>query len=287
MLARSLHADNDVIGIDHRGARHIPKNVSVHAIDVRRRQAEDVFRRNRIDAVIHLRAAKTQHRGDRRLATVESAARVLDLCERYEVPKVVIVSTALVYGPNPDNDQFLTEDCPPLTGQRFTTMRDRVEIDMYASTFFWRYPEADVVLLRPVAVVGRLDNAPSRYLGLSTVPTVLGFDPMIQVIAPIDVLHAVQLSLKPGVRGVFNIAGPGPAPLSAVIRRLGRRALPVPEPIFRRALATFAGIRRSAVPRAEVDYLKYICLVDDSRAREALGYEHSLSLERTLDPLRA
>jgi UDP-glucose 4-epimerase len=57
-----------------------------------------------------------------------------------------------------------------------------------------------------------VQNAPSNYLRLKRVPTVLGFDPMMQVVHQDDVLQAVELALAPGVRGVYNIAGPlGPA----------------------------------------------------------------------------
>lgn len=286
MLTRLLHDDAHIIGIDTRGARHVPPSVTVHAVDMRRRAAEDIFRRNRVDAVVHLGIARRPRPGERKSVAVTEALRVLEFCQKFDVPKVVVMSTAHVYGPSPDNSQFLTEDAPLLAGQRFATMRDRVEIDMYASSWFWRHPEIDTVILRPVSIVGRLDNPPSLYLRTRVVPTIMGFDPMVQVVSPEDVIHAIRLALKPGVRGIFNLAGPGPAPLSAVIRRTGHRPLPTPEPLFRRAVSLASGARVSRIPRAELDYLKYVCMVDDAHARSTLRYEHRLNLDRTLEPLR-
>lgn len=289
MLARSLHQDYRIIGIDARGARHVPKDVTVHAIDVRRRKAEDIFRRNRIDAVIHLNP-EPEWRGSGREhhhMTVVGTRRVLDFCQRYDVPKVVLLSTAAVYGANPDNNQFLTEEAALLAGQRFPTMRDLVEVDMYAQSFFWRHPEIDTVILRPVHIVGRLNNAPSRYLRARATPMLMGFDPMVQVISPDDVLHAVNLALKPGVRGVFNISGPDPLPLSALVRRIGHRPMPVPETVARIAIGLLSGVRATAVPSAELDYLKYVCMVDDSRARTELRFAPTLSLDQTVEPLRS
>ena len=286
MLSRKLHTDFDVIGIDHRGARHIPRNVTVHAVDIRRRPAEDVFRRNRIDAVVHLGSeGDRRRRSDRTSPMATKARRVLDLCQAHGVPKVVVLSSALIYGPNPDNDQYLTEAAPILAGQRFETMRDRVEIDLLSGTFFWQHSEADTVLLRPVSIVGRIDTVPSRYLRARTIATVAGFDPMVQVISPEDVIEAVVLSLKPGVRGVFNLAGPRAVPLSVIIRKLGKRNIPIPEPLFRTVASLAMGVPRRAIPQAEIDYLKYVCMVDDSRARATLGYAPTLSLEQTLAPL--
>lgn len=286
MLTRALHDDVHIIGIDTRGALHVPPSVTVHAVDLRRRDAEDIFRRNAVDAVVHLGVSGRRRPGDRKSTAVTEAMRVLEFCQKYTIPKVILLSTAHVYGPSPENSQFLTEEAPLLAGQRFETMRDRVEIDMFASSWFWRHPEVDTVILRPVSIVGRLDNPASHYLRSPVVPTIMGFDPMVQVISPEDVIHAIRLALKPGVRGIFNLAGPGPAPLSAMIRRIGHRPLPTPEPLFRRAMSWVAGVRLAKVPREELDYLKYVCMVDDAHARQTLRYTHRLNLDRTLDPLR-
>ena len=286
MLTRSLHDTFHIIGIDPRGARLMPQNVTVHAVDVRRRQAEDIFRRNRVDAVVHLGRATQRRVVERHSNAVSEAMRVLDFCQKHDVAQVVVLSSANIYGASPDNSQFLTEDAPLLAGQRYPMLRDHVEVDMYASTFFWRHPEIDTVILRPVSMVGRIDTPASLYLRQRVVPTILGYDPMMQLVSPDDVIHAIRLALKPGVRGIFNLAGPGPAPLSEIVRRLGHRALPLPEPLVRRAIAASSRTRLARVPRAELDYLKFVCMVDDQRARAELRYAPTRSLSDTLAPLR-
>jgi UDP-glucose 4-epimerase len=287
LLARMLRDHYRIIGIDERGAHHMPADVTVHALDLRRRKAEDIFRRNQIDAVIHLVPEPTRRTTDgRRMADMVGAHRVFEYCQKNNVPKIIVLSTANVYGPAADNNQFLTEESPLLAGQRFPTMREFVEIDMYAQTWFWRRPECETVILRPVNIVGRIGNAASRYLSLNPVPTLLGFDPMVQVIAPEDVVRAIECALVPGVRGVFNVAGPGALPLRELIRRLGRTAVPVLDPIARMLIGALSGAGLSAAPSAELDYLKYICMVDDHRARATLGYEPRLTLDETLAPLR-
>ena len=55
MLAeRLIELGHDVIGIDRRPFREKPEGVEMHEIDIRKRAAEDVFRRVRPDAVIHM-----------------------------------------------------------------------------------------------------------------------------------------------------------------------------------------------------------------------------------------
>src|SRR6185369_1735206 len=110
-------------------------------------------------------------------------------------------------------------------------IRDLIEVDMLAQSFFWKRPETETVILRPVHILGAVRNAPSNYLRLPMVPTLLGFDPMIQVIHELDVVEAIVAALAPGVRGIFNIVGPGEVPLSTVLKELGRRTLPIPHPV--------------------------------------------------------
>ena len=73
-----------------------------------------------------------------------------------------------------------------------------------------------------------MHNAPSNFLRLPAIPTLLGFDPMVQVIHHDDVVTAIELALTPGVRGIFNVAGPEPVPLSRLIELTGRPAMPIP-----------------------------------------------------------
>ena len=78
-------------------------------------------------------------------------------------------------------------DCDGVLAPLVAEMRDLVEIDHMASSFFWKAREIDTVILRPVHILGGVRNAPSNYLRLSVVPTLLGFDPMVQMIHERDV----------------------------------------------------------------------------------------------------
>ena len=45
---------------------------------------------------------------------------------------------------------------------------------------------------------------------------------MVQVIHELDVVEAIVRALTPGVRGIFNVVGPGEVPLSTILRELGQ-----------------------------------------------------------------
>src|SRR3990172_7364466 len=53
-LARHLHTEARIVGIDRRPFRERPKDPEHYQIDIRKRKVEEVFRRHRIEALIHL-----------------------------------------------------------------------------------------------------------------------------------------------------------------------------------------------------------------------------------------
>ena len=47
-------AGHEVIGLDRRPWRDAPKGITVQAVDIRKRAAEDVFRKARPECVVHM-----------------------------------------------------------------------------------------------------------------------------------------------------------------------------------------------------------------------------------------
>jgi len=155
-------------------------------------------------------------------------------------------------------------------------------MDMLAQSFFWRHPEIETVILRPCHILGAVNNAPSNYLRLPRPLTVLGFDPMVQVIHEGDVVDAIARVLEPGVRGIFNLRGPGELPLSRILRFLGRDPRPVPAFVADSALKQLWRYHLISFPPPELDHIRFICMVDDQRARGELGYAPRHDIEETL-----
>jgi UDP-glucose 4-epimerase len=284
-LAKVLHRTERVIGLDRRPFPGAPKDLEVVHADIRKRRVEEIFRRGEVKALIHMaiihdpRLPQAEHHNFNVLGT----KAVLSFAAKYGVKKVVVLSSSNVYGPQPENDNFLTEDSPLLGSQRFPDIRDLVEVDMFAQQYMWKHPEVETVIVRPVHIVGpNVKNAPATYLRLQRPWTLAGFDPMVQLIHEEDVARALALALKPGVRGVYNVVGPGELPLSAVLRELGRQPIPVPHLIARPLLDKLFQYRLAGFPSAELDHLQFLCTVDGSRAEKELGFRPSLTLRETI-----
>jgi len=168
-LAKLLHTETHVVGVDRRPFAGKPKDIDHLRADVRKARVEEAFRRGRVEAVIHLGIMHDPRmpRSEAHSFNVIGTHKILDLCVRHAVKKVVVLSSANAYGPRPDNSNFLPEETPLMGAERFSEMRDLVEVDMYAQSFMWQHPEIETVILRPVNIVGpTVRNAPSNYLRL-------------------------------------------------------------------------------------------------------------------------
>ena len=198
LLARQLHRVARVSGIDRRPFPERPKDVAHHALDLRRSGTRDLLRSERFDAVVHLGALHDPRASEstRHDWNVLAFGKLLEYVAQYDVPKLVLLSSADVYGPQPGNPQFLREDAPLQGSRSVGAMRDLVEMDMLAQSFFWKHPATETVILRPCHILGGVRNAASNYLRLERPLTVLGYDPMVQVIHERDVVTALIKSLR-------------------------------------------------------------------------------------------
>src|SRR5439155_14782172 len=236
LIARRLGDYFRVAGVDRSPWEGFPPNVSMHVVDLRKRKFEDVFRIERPDALVH-HAFVRHFRSDPRVrheVNVLGTKRVLEYAIAHGVKRVVVLSSSYVYGALPDNPYYMDEDSPLNVSRNYAEVRDLAEVDTLASSFLWRHPEVATTILRPVSTLGYyVHSTMGRYLRQRYVPTMLGFNPMMQFIHEEDVAEAVALALQTGTHGVLNVTGPGAVPLKLAIGETGGTAVPIPETIAR------------------------------------------------------
>lgn len=288
-VAQRLSRHHEVIGIDRRPCLGLPEGVVHHRLDLRRRPAEDVFRNSKIDAVFHMGVVHNFRIPSERLyaRNVIGTETLLRYVSKYKIKKLVLLSSGDVYGPSPTNSHFIGEDAPLMASQRFPEIRTLVAVDRTVQSFFWRHHDIETVILRPAHIVGpNVRNAPSNYLRLRIIPTLMGFDPMVQLIHEDDLLRMMDAALLPGIRGVFNLAGTEPVPLSRILKILGKPVLPIPHPLFRAGLERMWRYRLTSFPAPELDHIRFNTVLDTSRSRDELKVLPERSLYEILEPFR-
>lgn len=289
LLARRLHRTDRVIGIDSKPFEGKPADVVHYQLDLRKKRVREVFTAHPIRAVVHLGVAHEAWRKDseRYSWNVAGFQNLLEQVQQFQIPKLVLLSSATIYGPRPENPHFLTEEAPLLGAEKFSQLRDLIQVDMLAQSFFWKTPAIDTVILRPSHILGKVHNAPSDYLRLERPFTLLGFDPTVQFIHERDLIRAILLSLAKGVRGVFNLSGAGELTLSSVLRILKKTPVYLPSLLAQGLVRGIWSSRTGNYHPGEIEYLRYICMVDDTHARAQLGYQPSFSVEQTLHAVLA
>lgn len=274
-----------LIGVDRRPLAQVPAGLEHYPLDLRRKSAIEALARIKPQSIIHLGVIRNpqKHRSKRANAyyfNLESTTQLLRLAESLPIRKFVFLSTANLYGPSANTAGLLNEDAPLHGANKSPEFRDLVSLDMMMQSFFWKKPRTQTLILRPCHIVSpELKNAPSRYLLLDRIPTILGFDPMLQLLHLSDLIQAIILSLKSKVGGIFNLSGPDVAPLSRLIRALDRPSMALPEQFLRLFAAGTFFSRQSPFPAAELEHLKYSCIVDDQRARQELGFIPKKSMQ--------
>ena len=286
VLCRRLHRTCDVIGLDVRPFADRPKDVEHHQVDLRRKAAQTLVKKKKPELIVHLGPLHDERRAAGGTSAMETTATLLKLVEQIGAHKLVVLSSAQLYGPSATSGAFLGEDSPLLGDQSDRRLADAIAVDMMVQSFFWKSPDTQTVILRPVHVIGpHLHNAPSRFLRQKRVPVLMGFDPMVQLVHEDDLVDAVALALLPGVRGVFNITGPTQAPLSRVLAVRGAQTVPLPSMLLGAAITRARALRLTRLNAHDLVHLKYSCVVDGARAARELRYVASRSLTQALADL--
>ena len=287
MLAeRLLHAGHDVIGIDRRPFKDPPAGVEMHELDIRKRAAEDVFRRVRPQAVVHM--ATVTHlvvqSEDRYRINLGGTRSVFEHSKAYGVEQVVFVGRHTYYGAAADSPLFHVKDEPPMGLSAFPELADLVAADLYAGSALWRYPELITTVLRMVYTLGPTGHGTlATFLRGARVPTILGFDPLFQFMHEEDVVTALVLALEKRPRGVFNVTGPQPVPLSVIIREVERTNVPLPEIVFAMALGRL-GLPK--LPAGALEHIKYPITVDGSSFKSTTGFVYDVDEREAMKSYR-
>jgi UDP-glucose 4-epimerase len=283
---RLLASGHRIIGIDRRDWADRPDGIDLRMGDVRKRDAEDVFRTERPDAMVHMATVTHLKRqsSDRFKINLLGTRSVFDHCHNYGVAQAIFVGRHTYYGAGPEAPLYHQEADPPMAVHTFPELSDLVAADLYAGSALWRYPELDTAVLRICYSLGPDRNGTlASFLKGPRVPTVMGFDPLFQFMHELDIASAIAATLEKGLRGVYNVAGPPPVPLSVLIKETGRSHIPVPEILFRLALGRF-GLPK--LPRGALEHIKYPVIIDDGAFRRATGFTHEFDEEATLKAFR-
>ncbi|MGC8927717.1 MAG: NAD-dependent epimerase/dehydratase family protein [Myxococcota bacterium] len=274
-LAAHLHRENKIIGLDRRDFSDRPKDIIHFQIDIRRKKIEEIFRRHYIKAIVHLNIIHNPRVSSREHYefNLMGSSNLIELALKYKVPHFIFLSSADIYGPSPDNPLFIPESHQLYASKNIPILRDLVETDLLVQSYFWKAPSMITTILRPCHIIGlNISNGIMQYIKGKIVPTIAGFNPMIQIIHIQDVISVIDAIIKKRERGIFNLSGQDQIPIISLLKEIGIRHIPI-LPLFEKM--TFRSLFTAgliSLHPEQVDFLKYPCMVDDTRIRERVGF---------------
>lgn len=281
-FARILTADpavSRVIGVDVVPPPHDIGTAEFVRADIRNPVIAKVIARAEVDTVVHMNVIATPTGAGGRVSMKEinviGTMQLLAACQKAPgVRRLVVKSSAGVYGSSPRDPAMFTEETGAKVLPRTGWGKDSVEVEGYVRGFSRRRPDVEVVQLRLANFIGPgIATALTDYFSLPVIPTVLGFDPRLQFVHEDDGLEALRLATVGPATGVINVADDGVLLLSQAAHLAGRPTVPVPSSlsglvgqVFRRfGLADFTG--------DQLRFLSYGRVLDTARMRSVLGFE--------------
>ena len=278
-----------IVAIDIKPPTTAAKKTRSYEVDFTQPTAEarlaEILAAERADALVHLAFLASPTHASAWSHELESVGtmHVLVAARHAGVQKIVLWSQTLLYGANPSNPNFLSEQRPLRADVHEPFFADKIEAEGEANKFAQRSPGSVVTVLRTAPILGpTVRNYVTRYLARRLVPTMMGFDPLVQFIHEVDAIAAFKLAIDRDVPGTFNIVGDGVLPLSTVIKLAGRISLPIPHPIAQSvgALGWLAQI--SDAPPSFLKYLRFLCVADGEKAREKMGFRPAYTTREAL-----
>lgn len=233
-----------------------------------------LWRRERVDCVVHTAYREwptADHEADRDLETI-GTLQMLHACAGAGVKRVVIESHTALYGPHPENPNFVDESSPLRGHPAAHCIANRIEVERMAELWQKRHPDIALAILRPCWVMGPgVAHRAAQHFRKPVVTTLLGYDPLLQFVHPDDCLRAFCGAALSEERGVWNVVGSDPLPLSVLLRAAGKRCLKLPPSLLYRLRNLPERARHGDPPAAFFDYLRYLWVADGERAWSTYG----------------
>jgi nucleoside-diphosphate-sugar epimerase len=227
-----------------------------------------------VDVVVHadFDLAPDSDARRRRAFNVRGAQTVLTAAAAGRVGRVVLVTSAMVYGARPDNPVPLPEDAPLAADADSSVAGDLLEVEQLARRSPRTNPGMAVTVVRPASLVGDasspVDTLVTRHFEAPRLLTVKDCAPRWQFCHVDDLTSALEFAVGGGIDGQFAVGCDGWLEQGEVERISGLKSIELP------AKLTFGTAQRlhrigMTPPAMDLRYVVYPWVVDAAALREA------------------
>jgi UDP-glucose 4-epimerase len=277
-----------IVALDIRPPPTAQKKTRFYDIDLTQPTADarlaEILASERVETLVHLAFLGSPTHATAYAHELESVGtmHVLVAVRQAQVRKFVMWSQTLLYGAHPTNPNFLSEK-HPLRAPNEPFFADKIQAEAEANRFSERTPGSVVTILRTAPIVGpTAQSFITRYLARKLVPTMMGFDPLVQFVHEVDAIGAFKLAVDRDVAGTYNIVAEGVLPLSTVVKLAGRITVPVPHPLAESVGGALWLAQLADAPPSFYKHLRFLCVADGTKARAKMGFRPAYTTREAL-----
>jgi UDP-glucose 4-epimerase len=294
-LAQMLERDERIealVGIDTTDPRRALDRTEFVRVGSDEALLRRIIRAARIDTIVETRlcadalgsaAGRALDRELAAFAVTLSAAGGLGT----PVRRLVVKSSAQVYGSGRDDPAFFTEEMSRTGSPHGPVEQALVTAELAIAAFSRDNPQVGITVLRCAPAIGAdIDSPLLGLLGLPILPAMAGFDPRWQFIHEDDVLGALRHVVTHALPGIYNAAADGVLALSEVAALLGRPLVPLLPPWGSVSAATALRRLGLAVPVELLRDLRHGRGLDNRRLKAA-GFAYAFTSREAVLELRA
>jgi nucleoside-diphosphate-sugar epimerase len=288
LLAARLAEREDirkVVAID--GHRGDVTGATWRVVDIR-----DPLLSNRLSDVDVIVNLDVEHSPDvdgkeRRTHNVRGAQTVVTAAAAARVRRVVLVTSAMVYGAEPGNEVPLPEDAPLLAEANVSITGDYLEIEELAATAPLTHPGLEITVVRPAALVGPgVDTVVTRHFEAPRLLTVKGSTPGWQFCHIEDLASALEVIVAEELPGPVAVGCEGWLGPDEVTEITGKRTFELPAALTFGMAQRLHRLGMTPAPATDLHYVAYPWVVDCARLRAAgwkPGYDNAAALRAVME----
>ncbi|MDL4772027.1 MULTISPECIES: NAD-dependent epimerase/dehydratase family protein [Thermomonosporaceae] len=274
-----------VVAID--GQRGDVPDVTWRVVDIR-----DPLLSNRlsdVDVIVNLDVEQSPEADprERRTHNVRGAQTVVTAAAAARVRRVVLVTSAMVYGAGPGNEVPLLEDAPLLAEANESIAGDFLEMEDLAANAPVTHPGLEVTVVRPAALVGPgIDTVVTRHFESPRLLSVKGCTTGWQFCHVEDLAAALELVVVEDLPGPLGVGCDGWLGSDEVNEIAGKRSFELPAALTFGMAQRLHRLGMTPAPATDLHYVAYPWVVDCARLRAAgwkPGYDNATALRVVME----
>lgn len=275
LLAARLVADRDevrrVVAID--STRGDVDGVTWRVLDYT--DPSLVSRLTGCDTVVHtaVDVGVADRPGERSRRNVRGVQAVLTASAAAGVARVVIVTSAMVYGAEPDNPLPLPDNAPLRATEDGALLSDLLQIETLCERAVTSHPGLTVTVVRPAMIVGPgVDTVLTRHFEAPRLLVVRGSAPVWQFCHIDDLAAALERVVLSDLTGPVTVGCPGWLSQDEVEALSGRARIELPSSFAYGAAERLHRLGITPAPASELHYVTHPWVVSAERLR-AVGWQ--------------